>query len=262
MTDKFKLQHTKDLQDAGLNHDQAEIYQLLIKLGPRSASTTARLTKRSRPHAYKLLYELVELGLITTQKNPGEVTKFYPEHPFALSELMRRKQEQLRLQTEKINSIISSLISDFTRSSSLPGIKIHDGLAALEEVYEDIIHTAQNVDLIRCQIDNMVEGYKDLISDHIHKKITKGISTRVIGPLSEDMPLEELRNKDIKRLMTRRVSPEPLIGIKSEIVLFGNKVAITTFEPPFITTSIENEAIVQTFKAVFESVWLSADAAY
>ncbi len=51
------------------------------------------------------------------------------------------------------------------------------------------------------------------------------------------------------------LSQEPLPG---EIVIYGNKIAFTVYQPSLIVTIMTNETMTQTFRIIFEQLWQSA----
>lgn len=60
---------------------------------------------------------------------------------------------------------------------------------------------------------------------------------------------------DNERLTTRRIIPKEMLDIRAQIIIYADKVAITTYDAPFITIIIENKIIKTTFASMFEYIW-------
>jgi len=262
MTAKIDLLYTKALLDAGLSKDQAVLYQLLLSRGPEFASRLAKLSGLSRPHTYNLLNRLAGLELVVIQKKDGTPTKYAPAHPFVLQELICRKQESIKVASETIQGVMSSLISEYTKGSQLPGVRILPGIEGIKTLQQDILRIGMPVSLIRSVYDVTSDKYGQLIKRHVSNVVARGITTRVIGPMPQNITPESLATRDKQRLTKRRLASALLRDIPSEILLYGNKTVLTTYQEPFITTIIDNIAITASFKAIFETLWGVSQEAY
>lgn len=90
---------TPSLEATGLTTQQATLYELLLGRGRERASRLVRETPWKRGVVYKILAELVELGLVEEKKTPGSVTIFLPRHPLALKDLAERREREARDRT-------------------------------------------------------------------------------------------------------------------------------------------------------------------
>ena len=86
----FREDDVKILLDLGLSHRQASVFLVLARLKSSNARTIATASKQPRQDVYKVLDELLQLGLI--EKELSAPTKFttIPIHD-ACSLLLRRK---------------------------------------------------------------------------------------------------------------------------------------------------------------------------
>ena len=69
------------LQQAGLSEEQALTYQALLDKGPQKASNIAQWTGIKRGLTYKVLDELVNIGLVEKKEPTSGVATFFPLHP-------------------------------------------------------------------------------------------------------------------------------------------------------------------------------------
>ena len=68
-----ELAYRESLVKAGLDKSQASIYEAMVKIGPSPASDIARAAGIGRPLSYKVLEELIALGLAEKKEKPGKV---------------------------------------------------------------------------------------------------------------------------------------------------------------------------------------------
>lgn len=262
MTIRFETPHTQVLVGAGLSQNQARLYQLLLQKGNLQPGRVPRYMDISRPQAYKLLQDLVDLGVVTKDEPPGKPAYYSPTHPFAVQEILRKRKEELEIATTAVEGVMGSLISEYTTASRLPGVRIISDTIGPSELYKDILQEGEDLYLIRSTHDVNNTERLTMVLEQIKKQVSIGINTRIIGPLPEELSPEELKKRDEMRLTTRRVLPEEKFNLPAQIAIYNNKVGITTYEKPFITTIIENEAIAMSLKMVFEVIWNKADTAY
>lgn len=262
MTPKFNGIYTQALRGAGLSIEQAHIYEALLKRGPRQAGVLPKIVGVSRPYVYKILEELEELGLVTRTVVPGKPTLFCPAHPFAVREILNRRLEELKVSRSTMDGVMGALVSDFTSSSKLPGIQILDGIEGIQVLYAGILAEGTPIRLLRSTRDDDTPERLAFVLDQIQKQVAKGITTRLIGPLPTDITREELAIRDRSRLTQRRIISREKFDLPAQVIIYGNKIGMSSFVDPYITTIIENEAIRETFSTLFETIWDSAENPY
>lgn len=242
---------------AGLTRHQAAVYSALVKMGRKQASTVARETGVSRPLTYKALGELQSMELVEKHDAPGKVAEFSAAHPLKLQELITRRLEAAERAKQSAENILSALISDFTKVSGQPGVRILQGPNGVKELYGDILRERQPIMLIRSPNDKSHPEVALLIEDQVKRQVNLGISVQAITPLGLDTPKKQLE-KDKSVLMTRRIVPIDKFGIPAQVIIYANKVSITAFDSTLMTTIVENPTIAQTFRVMFEFIWDAA----
>ncbi len=263
MTAEIKGIYFQALTAAGLSKEQARVYEPLIQKGPMQAGRLSRVAGLSRPYVYKILEELIELGVVTKEELPDKPAQFVPMHPFAIQELFRKRQKEMEVAGQTIQGIMSSLISDYTVASRIPGVRILHGIEGGAEMYQDILHEGKDICLIRSTLDDDSPKRMDLVLAQIERQVAKNIHTRLIGPTPVLHPalltVPELLERDRTRLTTRRMLPREKFTLPAQIIMYGNKVALTAYQEPIITTIIDNEAIRMTMSTLFELIWNIAE---
>ena len=75
---------------------------------------------------------------------------------------------------------------------------------------------------------------------------------------SKQQHLEYLKKRKARKIAVRMI-PQKYI-IPSQVIVYNNKVAITSLKKELITTLIENENIAKTFQTLFQYMWDKAKA--
>jgi sugar-specific transcriptional regulator TrmB len=242
------------LIQAGMREDQAVTYTTLLTKGKITASKLAGFLSYSRPNVYRLLDELIALNLVEKTDAPKMVSTFECSHPTKLREWMMREREALAQRQKAVESTLTDLISTYTALSGKPGVRVLQGTAGIEELYEDILNERAPICLIRSPYDDRHPEIFEKVLTQITEQVRLGITTRAITPLDNET-IEELEILDRKNLVTRRLLELEHLDIPAQIILYADKVAITAFDGELMTTIIQNKAISGTFQLVFEFIW-------
>lgn len=241
------------LNQIGLNENQAIIYQTLIKSGHLPARNIVLKTGIKRGLVYKTLDQLLELGLIEKRDNIGTITLFFPSHPNKLKEILSKKEEDLKNIGSSFQKILAEFISSYNLFSGKPNVQFFEGIKGVEELYKDILYTKKDILLIRSTYDDKIPGFAELVKQQIKKQTAEQIKTRAITPTVRDTNYSIKRDKE--NLVERRMLEREKFTIPAQIIIYGNKVGITSYSNQMITTIIEDPGISETFRVLFETVW-------
>jgi sugar-specific transcriptional regulator TrmB len=244
------------LTQAGLDKDQATIYECLIKNGQLPAGKISQKTPIKRGLVYKILESLVEMGLVIKHEEPKKVAVFEPAHPLKLKELAEKKEEQAKSAQDVLDSIMQSLVLSYGSTSAKPGILFLPGLEGLSKVYEIILKKRAPLKILASNLDRDNKKISELIDKQIARQHSYGITTKSIGS-SSDSSLSQEQVKDLKNKGIELKKINSFL-LPSQIIIFGDSIAITALTPELITTYIENEAIAKTMSIVFDQLWTQA----
>src|SRR3989338_9029750 len=121
----MKMENTsydKFLGELGLNKEQSLVYEGLLKNGLMPARIVAQKSGVKRSLAYKVLEQLIALGLVEKRENIGKIAFFFPAHPGKLRELLQKREEAIKTAEASLGGIIGSMVSDFNLLSGKPNV--------------------------------------------------------------------------------------------------------------------------------------------
>ncbi len=246
------LTYSQPLIQAGLTQEQAAIYEVLLKNGPSPARRVAQNSPYKRSLVYKILDELIALGLATKKDEVGRVSVFEPAHPVKLKDLAEKKAEQAKSAQAALESALPGLVSDFNLVSGKPGVRFYEGLEGVNQITADSL-TAK--DVIYSYVDNeAVSKYVPMINEeYVKKRERLGIMKKMIT-----VDGEYIRRK--VKTYNPKVSEVRVIPSQypffSVMQIYGNKVSYLTLdEKNMIGIIIDDPALAKMHKTLFEYTW-------
>ena len=245
----------KLLEQIGLNSEQAKVYSSLVSSGALPARKIALESRVNRSLVYKILKQLVELGLITESAVPGSISTFTALHPSKLHTLVKRKEEDLKLADQALHEAVSTLGAQFNLACGKPSVRFYEGLEGIKILNKEILHTKIDIKLIRSPFDNNTEELDVKAKKLLEERAVAGIKTRLIVPI-KNTPSSISPEWDQANLIERRRVPREELLNSAQVIVYGNKTAFSSFGECMITTIIEDKGIADTCSMLFEALWV------
>lgn len=245
--------YEQHLQQAGLNKEQAEIYEILIKNGPLKAGKISQKTTLKRGLVYKILDQLLDFGLIEKKEEAGKPTVFIPAHPLKLKELSEKREQKAKDAQLALSGILPSIVSDFNLVSGQPGIQFFEGVEGVKKISDDSL-TAKTE--ILSYVDNeAVNKYIGNINQEYRLKRDKlKIKKRMITIDSEY--IQKRKNEFDRQTTDIHLIESNEYPFSTIMQIYDNKISYITLDPKkMISVLIEDEHIVKMHKTLFEYMW-------
>lgn len=249
------MNYTVLLTEIGLSPAQAEIYEILVVNGEKAAGRIARLSTFGRGMVYVTLEQLIKLGFVEKRERPGKPDVFVAHHPSELEALVEKKRTAASTAHASFETVIHQLKSAYESKQGQPGIRFYTGAEGLLKVYKEInILRPPHIYLIRASTYSETSEMADLIRAQVARQTELGIAARVITPLHGHM-LHSLELDAHYKNTERRIIPREVFETPAQIIIYGDKVAISTYHEPVLTTIIEHTDITRTLLTMFEYIW-------
>jgi sugar-specific transcriptional regulator TrmB len=237
------------LIQAGLSEEQALTYQALLDKGPQKASNIAKWTGIKRGLTYKVLEQLEAVNLVEKNGGTGTVASFSALHPSHLLEMIETRAKSILLTKETLTYSLGPLASKFNLLSGKPNVQFFEGKEAVERITGDYPKIEKE---IRQWIDisaalSVIE--KETVG-YLEKRIKMGISKKMIVTDTSENRAYIQKGSNLTEFKTTQNS------LPTAIQVYDNTVAMLTLSPDKrIGLIIEDEAIAQTMKSIFDEVW-------
>lgn len=243
------------LQNIGLTENEAQIYELLIKLGEIPVSILINESGLKRPTVYKILYSLETKGLIS-QRDIKKKIHVKPLSPTKLLDMAENKYQETQRIREDILSFVPQLNSLYIASTENPTVRTYEGIKGLKEIYEDILSEKKPIYAILQAAEVEPELYKWLTTTFVKKRVRAKIHVKAIVATSKASM--KYKKKDVKEYRISVLVPEEKFPFEHEIDIYGDKIAFIHYKKgePLIGVVINHPAIAQTSKAWFNLAWM------
>jgi len=246
------MKYKEFLEKLGLSNDQSTIYEYLLKSGPSPVRKISLAGGLKRGLCYKVIEQLLEKGLV--EKINKKVFLFSPIHPEKIRDIADQKRKEVEDLSLSLSSMLGRMTSDWNLVSGKPSFQFFEGVAGIKHVYDEINFEKKDIMLIRSPFDNVKADFKEIIVRQLKKQVERNIKTRAITPIMPYINKDTLLRDD-ENLVVRRLIPKEEFMLPAQIIIYGEKVAITTFKGEMITTVIQDKNICSTFKIIFEFMW-------
>lgn len=236
-------------QKAGLTASQAKVYIALIKEDELTPAQMAEFSGESRENCYSIAKRLVELSL--AEKTDGRKTTYRALNPSALQSLAENRRRIIQRNEVYVKQNIDSMMQLFYANSEMPGAHTIEGMDGIREVYNDMLHTKDDIYFLRTDFDkalgNAEEGFLKRFRE---RRSENGITTYALTP---DYPEARRYAKDgtDKAMRFNRIfMPADAYTGKVEIDVYGNKVAMIAFGETEMATVISSPAIAEAMRQI------------
>jgi len=257
MENPIPLHYQESLTQAGLTPNQASIYDALIQKGPLPASKIAIEVKLSRPLAYKVLDELVDMGLVEKQDKPQSVAKFGASHPLKLKEIADKRLEAAQGAKSALEGTLGKLISDFNLISGKPGIRFYEGKEGIREVMNDALTSTTEI-YSYVDIDAVEHEIPDISRDFAKARQKLGLKKKNIGV---DTPENRQEIEGYYTDVTEeRLIPWPTKSFGTVMQIYDGKVSYFTLGDKMVGIIIADPHIYEMHRSLFEFTWNSPQA--
>jgi len=227
------------LKKLGLEEKEAKVYLTLLSLGEATATIISEKTNLDRTLIYQLANKLIEQGLISyIIKN--NVRYFSAANPKKILEDLKEKQRDIESAMPKFLELAKTKKEDTK-------IAVYKGKEGLKTMLNDIIRTKK---------DYIVFGeegrFQEVLPIDIHQFLLQieknNIHEKVLVREDWRGNVIKSKNSEFRYLPKNMLSP-------STTVIYGNKINIIIWTPPFHAILIENKEVADSYRTYFNALW-------
>lgn len=253
------MSHQETLSKSVLTPAQAEVYEALLSHGTQTAGSLAKKTSLKRGLTYKVLDDLVELGLVEKEEEEGKVAVFSPKHPSVLRDLVESRRKALKDAELSLDAALPSLISNFNLVSGAPGVEIYEGEEAKEKVLWHSL-TSRTEIYTYADIESVVKMTPKVSLRYAKEREKLGIQKKALlldTPFARDYVKGYFPSvTDIRLISAKDAKP-----FHSSMEIYDGTVSYVTYAPDkTIGVILHDPYLYEVHKYVFESLWEKTEA--
>ncbi len=237
------------LNNAGLDDKESRVYLALLEVGQTTVQDIAKISGLKRPIIYVVLEGLIEKGFASVIPNK-KIKTYQAIDPGAIS-------AQMQTAAKNFSEMLPIFKTLANRGSQKPKISYFDTKEGIQKTYDEINRQKNAVFVASiARLDQYFPGSSTSWMKSYKSGFNKLASRTIIPDHPEDLRIAKdfLRITDKVRIKTLAVFDK----CDMDIAVYGNKLAITTFEDnPFLVV-IESKTVPSFFLPIFEILWKSA----
>ena len=257
MINKTELSRiSSELSYYGCNPRESEIYVLSLQVGPASVAELAKKLGHNRVTVHSAIEQLIRKGFLCETRK-GKRRLIVAEPPNVLSRILQKKENELKLMHNGLESTVAMLDSLQVADGSIPAVKLYEEVDGFKRMLEETL-SAQGEVLVFTYVDLFSKLLEpEYLEDYFARRSAKGIHTRLIFPPCSFANRVNRKAKQYK--IQIRLLPEELKW-RSGIFAWNDSLAIKSFTQGKLTcTIIENADIADFFRnVIFELSWQTA----
>lgn len=247
------FEYTEVLKKSGLTESQAIVFEALLLYGEQKAGALVKYVPLKRTLVYKVLDDLVTLGLAEKKEESGEVARFLLKHPTNLRELVEGRVKSLKEAEQTLEGLIPTLTSQFNLKSGQPGVLVYEGSEGIERILADSLTSKTEV-LTYADIDAIVKYIEKENQAYVKKRERLDVVKRGIVL---DTPLSREYLKGYHKFVTDthflKSKEHPF---QSVMMIYDDKISyLTLTETKRIGVIIADPQLYILHKMLFEFIW-------
>ncbi len=249
MSIALPLHVRQTLKNLGFSDNDIVILSYVFSAQKSTLKEISHQTSISYSTCQYLTTNLLRLGILSLSVEAGAEFLTICSLEFFLHWIDEQKKqaEEPYSNAKKEISLFMKMVKE---SSWKPDMVYHEGAEGIKEIYEDMLKT--NRDICAWTDISLIEKAlgKTYLKSYITRRVRAGLKSFSI---LRKNPINILYSKKKQKRETKLVSELP---IKGEIRIFGNKVAVITFNKKHpVGFVLESALIAEMSKTIFHDVW-------
>lgn len=239
----------KDLQQLGLNNNQAKTYLTILKLGKCTASEISKESSVARTTVYDNVRVLKQYDLIEEGYEKGK-KHFTAQTPANLKNIIDQK-------ADLITTLVDNLGEIYKSSTKRPKITIQKGPKAFKKMHElSLIHNRKRRTRLIGSVNNIFSWVtRKYIKKYVKSRIEKGIKNQVITN-QKVLKMKDMYSQKKNKESLREIKYLENIGsIKTGLFNFDDFVCISPPSDEGFVIIIQSKDFAKTFNSLFEFLW-------
>jgi sugar-specific transcriptional regulator TrmB len=228
------------LKSLGFLDSEIKTYMAALQNGPGTVLDITKKTKLSRQATYTAIESLIVRGIMSTAL-VGKKRFYASERPDKLLAYARRHEEEVAEMVKDLSAAVPEL--ELVAGGEKLMVRSFEGREGLKAFIDDVRITKPKdvYEIADLKAVSSIFNKDDLkpVQDELIKLGTKRHFIYSGDPFIE------------KSAPNRYFLPPEVNGFKTDLIIYGDKIAFVTFEGKINTVIVESAALARTIKIVF-----------
>jgi len=243
----------KKLEKVGFSENEAAVYVALLELGGAFPSAVAEYAGMKRTTAYNTLIKLSVQGIVNEIEKRNK--QFYqPEKPQKVVRYIEAKKRRAEEGLENVQAVLPEMDGLYGANGSRPQVTYYEGIEEVKEVFLQMYEAKIIYGLADTKnlFDIMSAEFFTEWRNELRKRKIK--LRDIITANSSEYPTKTVA-LELQELFSRRVLPDEYKNIGTDVLVWGDKLALISLGNPITATVINNPGIATTFRIMHEIIW-------
>ena len=244
------IKDAKIFEQIGMSQNEVKVYFALLELDQSSATPIVRKSKITNSKIYPTLDKLIERGLVCfVIKN--NVHYYQASDPRNLIEFIRKKQNELKEQEQKIEEIIPLIEARRESLDEKQESFIYEGMGGIRAAFNDILNSLERGDeyfVFSLGQELEDDELKIFFGNYHSKREEQGIGVKIIAPKKLKNVLVDYKYKKMQVRFSDQALP-------TGIFVYGDKVMTLSFVGTPSAFVIKSRNNAQNYLKFFDEVW-------
>jgi predicted DNA-binding transcriptional regulator len=256
------LEIPKDIKEAlhniGLDRTETQVCTLLLKKNMLAIHDITTELALPRSSVHLACENLLTRGVLKVMAH-GKRRIFYIEHPKAIKNYLSFEENEINIKKSSFESIIPRLTALFPVATHSESIEIEQlqGEEGFVDTFYRSLNQPKNGEVLRFTGDpQLFTVARDRLQKYREERIKKRIFARLLQPESRYSE-EEIKDSRFRYREFRFLQKE-LYDPKVNVSIWQDKVSFTVWDAGLHSIIIQNKAIADFMKTLFEIAWNKA----
>lgn len=234
------------LESLGLQKSEIKTYMAALKNGPSTVIALSKSVNLSRQATYLAIDSLTERGIMSSVQR-GKKHFYAAEPPEKLVTYAKRFELKMKEKIADLERLAPML--ELQMGGERPVVRVFEGKAGLKEVFEEVTNARlkETWEITDGKAMYSVLTREDLKSLHASYDRLKTRIHGLYAPENESKSIEQAGEESDHVILDPKYR-----DFLTDIGIYGNKLALMTFEGKMYSVVIESKPIVNTMKILFE----------
>jgi sugar-specific transcriptional regulator TrmB len=239
------------LKALGFSEKEAKVYFALLQLGPATATKIAEKAQINRTTGYDILESLAHDGLVMPI-GEAKVQRFVAENPQKVIAFLENKIKDAEQKIQQARVLMPELLSIF-QNDQKPALKFFENVAEIRKLIDSLTQAKQEIVIYSATNDPLTPDSQKVFAHYTKTRTRSGQMTRIIAPSVLD---EKQFSYNAKKVEIAYI-PADLLPFTTETIIIDDRMIMISWKDLY-AVSVENAAITDTQKRIFELAWMGA----
>jgi len=247
--------HINTLVSAGLEEQEALVYELLLQKGELRAGEIIKKTALKRGNVYNILKSLISSGFVEEFDVNG-INHYRPLHPSKIANAFEHKIEEIEQKKSVFENVLPDLVSLYKLNQYKPTIRYFEGEQGVKNAIHDMLKSTETI-YTYGDIFAVTKYIADINKKHSDERKRLRIQKRVLlfNTEESDALLKSLRSDEFTeyRVLKNQQTKEE---VQSVIEIYDDKVEyLTVSDAHKIAVILQDARIAKMHRILFENDW-------